>query len=164
MKRRIDMKIGMSPREQDVYFSLLNRGRTVTTIKQAASDQGITEGNARKVLFTLERKKVLYRIFEGCYVVIPPDMLYDRTGFINDPHIIIDHLMQVVSEKYYVGYQSAFHLHGAAHQLPFNLSVVVLRQRKPLNLGNIKIEFRKTSEKNCAVLSAFCSELSLTPT
>jgi predicted transcriptional regulator of viral defense system len=148
MKRKINLKIGMSPREQEAYFSLLNRERVVTTIKQVAADQGITEENARKVLFNLDRKKVLYRIFRGCYVVIPPDMLYKRSSFINDPHIIIDQLMEVIGQKYYVGYQSAANLYGAAHQLPFTLSVVVSKQRKPLSLGESKIEFRKISEKN----------------
>jgi len=136
----------MTHREQKVYFSLLNRERVVTTIKQVVLDQKISEGNARRVLFSLARKGALYRIFKGCYVVIPPDMLYDRSSFINDPYIIIDQLMETVNQKYYVAYQSAMHLHGIAHQLPFVLSVAVLKQRKPLKLGESKIEFRKVSE------------------
>jgi predicted transcriptional regulator of viral defense system len=148
MKRKIDLKVGMSPREQDVYFSLLNKERAVTTIGQVSSDHSITGENARKILFNLDRKKVIYRIFRGCYVVIPPDMLYKRSGFINDPHVIIDQLMEVIGGKYYVGYQSALHLHGLSHQLPFTLSVAVLKQRKPLVLGGSRIEFRKISEKN----------------
>ena len=47
----------MNPREQDVYFSLLNKERAVTTIRQVASDQGITEKNARKSIFGLAKKK-----------------------------------------------------------------------------------------------------------
>lgn len=146
--KRVELKIGMTSREQWVYFSLLNRERVVTTIKQVALDQKISEGNARRVLFSLARKGVLYRIFKGCYVVIPPDMLYDKSSFINDPYIIIDQLMEVVNQKYYVAYQSAIHLHGIAHQLPFALSVVVLKQRKPLKLGESRIEFRKVSKRD----------------
>ncbi len=146
--KRTKLNAGMTPREQGVYFSLLNREKVVTTIKQVALDQKISDGNARRVLFSLARKCILYRIFKGCYVVIPPDMLYDRSSFINDPHIIIDQLMEVVNQKYYVAYQSAMHLHGIAHQIPFTLSVAVLKQRKPLKLGESRIEFRKVSKRD----------------
>ncbi len=148
MRRKIDMEIGMSPREQDVYFSLLNKELGVATIKQVVSDHNISTENARKILFCMAKKKILYRIFKGCYIVIPPDMLYGKSDFINDPYMIIDQLMGVIGQKYYVGYQSAAQLHGAAHQLPFTLSVVVLKQRKSLKLGGSKIEFRKMSGKN----------------
>jgi len=146
--KRIELRIGMTPREQEVYFSLLNRERVVITIREVALDQKISEGNARKVLFSLARKGVLYRIFKGCYVVIPPDMLYKRSSFINDPHVIIEQLMEVLNQRYYVAYQSAMHLHGIAHQLPFTLSVAVLKQRKPLKLNESRIEFRKISERD----------------
>jgi predicted transcriptional regulator of viral defense system len=42
---------------------------------------------------------------------------------------------------YYVAYQSAAAIHGAAHQLPFALLVAVPRQRRPIEMGRAQIRF-----------------------
>ncbi|MCS4541422.1 MAG: hypothetical protein HY929_03725 [Euryarchaeota archaeon] len=142
-----DLRIKMSPREQEVYFSLINKERSVTSVEQIVKYQKIREGNARKILHNLTKKKILFRAGKGTYIVIPPDMLYNREKFVNDPYLIIDQLMQILNEKYYVGYQSAAHLHGIAEQLPMIVTVAVVRQRRPVQIGNSRIEFRKISEK-----------------
>jgi len=132
----------MSHKEQEVYFSLLNQERKIVTIKHLT---GMSEGYARKLLFNLSRKKALYRIAKGCYILIPSDMIANPSKFINDPCIIMDQLMGVFEEKYYVGYQSAAYLHGIAEQIPFTVSVAIQDQRRPLRIGSQKIEFRKVS-------------------
>ncbi|MFW6120298.1 MAG: type IV toxin-antitoxin system AbiEi family antitoxin domain-containing protein, partial [Petrotogales bacterium] len=103
-------------------------------------------GYARKMLFSLNKKGALYRIAKGCYIVIPPDMIANPSKFINDPYLVIDQLMEIFDEKYYVGYQSAAQLHGIAEQMPLSVSVVVLNQRRPLHFGNQRIGFRKVSK------------------
>ncbi len=146
-KKLRDLKIKMSPREQEAYFSLVNKEKSVATAGQIAKDQRIKEGNARKILHSLARKKILFRAGKGIYIVIPPDMLYDREKFVNDPYLLIDQLMQTLGERYYVGYQSAAQLHGIAEQLPMVAIVAVVRQRRPIRMGNSRIEFRKISDK-----------------
>lgn len=148
MRKKLgDLKIKMSPREQEAYFSLLNREKSVVTAEQIAKDQSINEGNARKILHSLARKKILFRVGKGIYIVIPPDMLYDREKFVNDPYLVIDQLMQTLNERYYVGYQSAAQLHGIAEQLPMAAVVAVVRQRRTILMGNSRIEFKKISDK-----------------
>ena len=132
----------MSHKEQEIYFSLLNREKKVVSINQLS---GMNRGYARKMLFSLNKKGALYRIAKGCYIVIPPDMIANPLKFINDPYLVIDQLMEIFDEKYYVGYQNAAQLHGIAEQLPLSISVVVLNQRRPLPFGNQRIDFRKTS-------------------
>jgi len=133
----------MSHKEQEIYFSLLNREKTVVSINQLS---GMNRGYARKMLFSLNKKGALYRIAKGCYIVIPPDMMANPLKFINDPYLVLDQLMEIFDEKYYVGYQSAAQLHGIAEQMPLSVSVVVLNQRRPLHFGNQRIDFRKASK------------------
>lgn len=132
----------MSHKEQEVYFSLLNQERKVVTPKHLT---GMSEGYARKLLFNLSKKEALYRVAKGCYILIPPDMIANPSQFINDPCFIMDQLMGVFEEKYYVGYQSAAYIHGIAEQIPFTVSIAVQNQRRPLRIGSQKIEFRKVS-------------------
>jgi predicted transcriptional regulator of viral defense system len=70
-------------------------------------------------------------------------VLYGRRTYVADPHLILDELMQSNSSDglYYVAYQSAAAIHGAAHQLPFILLVAVPQQRRPIDLGRARIQF-----------------------
>ena len=90
------------------------------------------------------RKGALYRIGKGKYVVIPADVLYQRKRYAGNLVILIDRLIQ---GRYYVGYQSAARFYGIAHQIPFDTSVVILKERRPIGLGSAKIRFIKISEK-----------------
>jgi predicted transcriptional regulator of viral defense system len=70
-------------------------------------------------------------------------VLYGRRSYVVDPHLILDELMQSngADGRYYVAYQSAAAIHGAAHQLPFVLLVAVPQQRRPIELGRARIQF-----------------------
>jgi len=133
----------MSHKEQEIYFSLLNMGKKVVSINQLSS---MSRGYARKMLFSLNKKGALYRIAKGCYIVISPDMIANPLKFINDPYLVLDQLMEIFDEKYYVGYQSAAQLHGIAEQMPLSISVIILNQKRPLHFGNQRINFRKVSK------------------
>ncbi|MEA1924624.1 MAG: type IV toxin-antitoxin system AbiEi family antitoxin [Candidatus Altiarchaeota archaeon] len=135
------LKIQMSHTEQTAYFSLLKNGIVVVNAKILSSTLRIPEKRAMNLLVALSRKGVMQRIAKGQYALIPADVLYDRKGFVNDPYIISDQLMDNLREKYYISYQSAAHLHGAAEQLPFTAFIAVLKQRRPINVGNKRIQF-----------------------
>jgi len=134
-------KIQMSHTEQTAYFSLLRKGIVVANASILSSILEIQIKRAMNLLIALSNKGVVQRIGKGQYALIPADILYGRKSFINDPHIITDQLMKNRGEKYYVGYQSAAHLHGAAEQLPFTTFIAVLKQRRPIKVGNNKIQF-----------------------
>lgn len=135
------LKIQMSHTEQTAYFSLLKNGIVVTNAKILSSILGIPMKRAMNLLVILSKKGVMQRVAKGQYAIIPADVLYGRKGFVNDPFIISDQLMENLKEKYYVGYQSAAHLHGTAEQLPFTTFIAVLKQRRPIKVGNKKIQF-----------------------
>ncbi len=135
------LKIQMSHTEQTAYFSLLKNGIVVANVNLLSSILGIPKKRAMNLLIVLSKKGIVQRIAKGQYALIPADVLYDRKGFVNDPYLISNQLMENLGEKYYIGYQSAAHLHGAAEQLPFTTFIAVLKQKRSIKVGNKKIQF-----------------------
>ena len=135
--------IQLSHLEQTIYFACQRQGINLLDADVATRLVDVSRKHVVNLLSSMARKGALYRIGRGRYVVIPPDVLYGRKGYVIDPHLIIDELMRADGEgdAYYVAYQSAATLHGAAHQLPFALMVAVPRQRRPIELGQTQIAF-----------------------
>jgi predicted transcriptional regulator of viral defense system len=136
-------RIHLTPREQELYFALLNKGQWVLSTQDAMRVVGIREGHAWKVLHSLHRKGALARAAKGLYVITPPDALHARHRNVGDPFRLIDQLLRALNLPYYVGYMSAAFLHGAAHQLPFHLEVATPHPRRPVRLGSARVVFHK---------------------
>jgi len=135
--------IQLSHLEQTIYFACQRQGINLLDADVATRLVDVSRKHAVNLLSSMARKGALYRIGRGRYVVIPPDVLYGRKGYVIDPHLIIDEVMRADGEgdAYYVAYQSAATLHGAAHQLPFALMVAVPQQRRSIELGQAQIAF-----------------------
>ena len=135
--------IQLSHLEQTIYFACQRQGVNVLNADVVTHLTQVSRKHAVNLLSSMARKGALYRIGRGRYVLIPPDVLYERKSYVVDPHRIIDELMTAsgTGDLYYVAYQSAAAIHGAAHQLPFVLMVAVSRQRRPIQLGQAQIQF-----------------------
>lgn len=140
-------RITLSHTEQTVYFALLKHGSVVVNSGILASSLKIPFARAKNLLSILAKKGALSRIGKGRYVVIPPDVLYERKSFVQDPYIVVDSFMENLNEKYYIAYQSAAHLHGIAEQLPFIVRAAVLKQRKSFSVGKTKVEYVTLKQK-----------------
>lgn len=136
---KVAKTLELSPMEQDSYFLLLRKGIWVVTAEKLSEQLDIPKTYSKNILANLARKGVLARFGKGKYVVISPDVVYQRKGYIADPIMILDQLMD--NEPYYVAYQSASYIHGIAHQLPFVTNVAVMKQRRSLKVGNSVIKF-----------------------
>lgn len=135
--------IQLSHLEQTIYFACQRQGINLLDADIATRLVDVSREHAVNLLSSMARKRALHRIGRGRYVVIPPDVLYGRNTYVVDPHVIIDELLVAdgAGDAYYVAYQSAATLHGAAHQLPFALMVAVPQQRRPIELGRAQIDF-----------------------
>ena len=142
MARQPDL-IHLSHLEQTIYFACQRRGLNLLNADVAMRLVDVSRKHAVNLLSSMARKGALYRIGRGRYAVISPDVLYQRKSYVVDPHLIIDELMKAngAGDAYYVAYQSAAAIHGAAHQLPFALMVATARQRRPIELGQARIQF-----------------------
>jgi predicted transcriptional regulator of viral defense system len=135
--------IQLSHLEQTIYFASQRQGVHLLDADFAADLVDISRRHAVNLLASMAQKGALHRVGRGRYAVIPPDVLYGRRSYVVDPHLILDELMQSNGADgcYYVAYQSAAAIHGAAHQLPFVLLVAVPQQRRPIELGRARIQF-----------------------
>jgi predicted transcriptional regulator of viral defense system len=135
--------IQLSHLEQTIYFASQRQGVHLLDADFATDLVDISRRHAVNLLASMAQKGALHRVGRGRYAVIPPDVLYGRRSYVVDPHLILDELMQSngADGRYYVAYQSAAAIHGAAHQLPFVLLVAVPQQRRPIELGRARIQF-----------------------
>jgi predicted transcriptional regulator of viral defense system len=135
--------IQLSHLEQTIYFASQRQGIHLLDADLASDLVGISRRHAVNLLASMAQKGALHRVGRGRYAVIPPDVLYGRRSYVADPHLILDELMQAngADGLYYVAYQSAAAIHGAAHQLPLALLVAIPQQRRPIELGRARIQF-----------------------
>jgi len=135
--------IQLSHLEQTIYFASQRQGVHLLDADVVTDLVGVSRQHAVNLLASMARKGALHRAGRGRYAVVAPDVLYGRRSYVVDPHLILDELMQAngADSLYYVAYQSAAAIHGAAHQLPFALLVAVPQQRRPIELGQTRIQF-----------------------
>jgi predicted transcriptional regulator of viral defense system len=106
----------------------------------------------QKALERMQRKNRVARLRRGFFVIVPLE--YIRRGA-PPAEWYIDALMRRENKPYYVGLLSAARYHGAAHQQPQELQVVVGKQVRPLRVRNSRIRFIQKSR--------FSSEMDIVP-
>lgn len=92
----------------------------------------------RMALHRLQAKKIIMRIHEKFYLIVPIE--YRKAGTL-PPTWFIDALMDNLNCEYYVGLLSAASLQGAAHQQPQQFQIVVNKILRPVEKRRIDIRF-----------------------
>lgn len=128
----------LSPIEERAYFGMLKQGNAIVSTSELASLLRVSKPYSMKLLASLNRKGVVFRIGRGRYVLIPADAVYERKSFVGDPVIIAS---QLLSGDYCVAYQSAANLHGLAEQLPFVTTVAIPYRKRPIAIGSSRLDF-----------------------
>lgn len=132
----------LSPLQQTAYFAAVRQGLHLLEADDVSRLVGVSQSHANKLVAEMAQKGALQRVGRGQYAVIPADVLYGRQAYVADPYQIIDALAREPGEPgYYVAYQSAALVYGAAQQLPQALLVAVPRQRRSVTMGVSRIEF-----------------------
>jgi len=129
----------LSPIEQNAYFALLKRGSIIARAKDLSSALDVPFSWAKNILSKLAKRGAAQRVGRGKYLVIPADVLYGRKSYVADPLVLVSELMK--GTYYYVAYCSAAHVHGLTEQMSFKTTVAVLKQMRPIRVGNIFVSF-----------------------
>ena len=129
----------LSQVEQKAYFALLKRGSVIASAEDLSSALGVSQVWAKNILPKLAKNGAVQRVGRGKYAVIPADVLYGRKSYVADPLVLVSDLLK--GTEYYVAYYSAAHVHGLTEQMPFKTTVAVLKQMRPLRVGNIFVSF-----------------------
>ncbi len=122
---------------------LLAKGRCTFTLDEA--QQALEKSRSAVVLSIehLRQKKSVISPAKGFYVIVLPE--YRRYGCLPAEYFI-PYLMQYWDESYYVCLVSAASYHGASHQQPQTLQVMLKRSKQAILCGKVKINFFKNSD------------------
>jgi len=118
--------------------ALLAVGVHAFTTSDAAAAAEIKQDSARPALARLIKSRLIFSPARGLYIPIPPEF---RSWGAVPALWFIDSLMVHLDRTYYVGYLSAAELHGAAHQRPQALQVVVDRDLRDRSFGRVRLRF-----------------------
>ncbi len=131
-------------------LDLAARGRHHFTTEEAAAALGSSPPTVRAALRRLKAKGEIAAPYRGFHVIVPPE--YRRLGCLPAEQFV-SQLMQHLGEPYYVALLSAAELHGAAHQRPQALQVMVKTNRRALECGEVRVQFisRKDMEGTAVV-------------
>jgi predicted transcriptional regulator of viral defense system len=132
-------QLKLSPVEQKAYFALLKHGSIIAKAEDLSLALGVSCVWAKNILSKLARHGAAQRVGRGKYAVIPADVLYGRKSYVADPLVLVSELMK--GTEYYVAYYKAAHVRGLTEQMPFKTTVAVLKQIRPIRVGNIFVSF-----------------------
>lgn len=126
------------PRGRDYVDGLAAAGRHLFTSTDAQNALGVSAEAAKLALNRLIRHGVIASPARGFYVIVPPE--YRTLGCLPAEQFI-PALMQRIGEPYYAGLLSAAQYHGAAHHRPQEFQVLLLRPRRPIRCGRVRVTF-----------------------
>lgn len=118
--------------------ALLAAGVHAFTTSDAAAAAEIRQDSARPALARLINNGLAFSPARGLYIPIPPEF---RSWGAVPALWFIDPLMTHLNRTYYVAYLSAAEFHGAAHQRPQALQVVVDRDLRDRSFGRVRVRF-----------------------
>jgi len=125
-------------RASDYIDQLAGQGHHHFTTEMAKAALGGTASAVRSQIQRLRAAGAVASPVRSFHVIVPPE--YRRLGCLPAEHFI-HQLMTTWMEPYYVGLLSAAERHGAAHQRPQALQVMVRRNRRPVACGQVRIDF-----------------------
>lgn len=125
-------------RAEQYIDDLVASGRHHFTTEAAVEAIGAGEDAVRAQLRRLKLRGRIASPIRSFHVVVPPE--YRRLGCLPAEHFI-DQLMAVLREPYYVALLSAAERHGAAHQRPQSLQVMVRTNRPNIECGQVRVTF-----------------------
>lgn len=125
-------------RAEQYIDTLAATGRSHFTTEAAVAAIGGSEAAVRAQLRRLKQHGQIASPMRSFHVLVPPESR--RLGCPPAEHFI-DQLMESLGEPYYVALLSAAERHGAAHQRPQALQVMVPKNRPPIECGAVRVLF-----------------------
>ncbi len=125
-------------RAEEYIEDLAAEGRYHFTTDNALKAIGGSDAAVRAQLRRLKHRGRIASPMRSFHVIVPPE--YKRIGCLPAEQFV-DQLMEELGESYYVALLSAAERHGAAHQRPQSLQVMVRKNRPDIECGQVRIVF-----------------------
>lgn len=125
-------------RARDYISGLAASGRYSFASGDARKALGVSADAAKLALNRLIREKEIASPARGFYVAVPPE--YRSLGCLPADQFI-PALMERAGLSYYASLLSAAQYHGAAHHRPQQFQVMLPKARRPIQCGQVRVEF-----------------------
>jgi len=125
-------------RAEEYIEDLAAHGRYHFTTDDALGAIGGSGAAVRAQLRRLKDRGRIASPMRSFHVIVPPE--YKQLGCLPAEHFV-DQLMEKLGEPYYVALLSAAERHGAAHQRPQSLQVMVRKNRPAIECGQVRVVF-----------------------
>lgn len=132
------VKMESSLYARDYINGLAAAGRHHFTSQGAREALGVSADAARLALNRLARQKLIASPARGFYVIVPPE--YRSLGCLPADQFIPE-LMMYAGQPYYGGLLSAAQYHGAAHHRPQEFQVMLIKARRAIQCGKVRVAF-----------------------
>lgn len=139
-------------RAEQYIDDLAAQGRHHFTTSAAIEAIGGNDDAVRAQLRRLKQRGRIASPMRSFHVAVPPE--YRRMGCLPAERFI-DQLMRYLEEPYYVALLSAAERHGAAHQRPQSLQVMVPKNRPPVECGQVRVLFSARGDLERMPVSTF---------
>ena len=127
-KFKEEYKKGLTQRESVLISALARQDRKIFSIEDA---RAVTEGDAKKMMSSLIKKKWVLPLKRGLYAIVPLDVgVKGADSFILHNFVIASHLV----EPYYIAYWSALNHHGLSEQIPRTTFIATTKPKMPLTI------------------------------
>jgi len=127
-KFKEEYKKGLTQRESLLISALARQDRKIFSTEDA---RAVTEGNAKKMMSSLIKKKWVLPLKRGLYAIVPLDVgVKGADSFILHNFVIASHLVQ----PYYIAYWSALNHHGLSEQIPRTTFIATTKPKMPLTI------------------------------
>ena len=113
-------------------------GRYHFSAAEMAKALSISRDAARMSLHRLAKRRLVASPARGFYTVIPPE--YRSIGSLPADQFL-PALMEWRKTRYYAGLLTAAQYHGAAHHRPQVFQAMVEKNRRPIQVGTVRIHF-----------------------
>ncbi|MBI4600509.1 MAG: type IV toxin-antitoxin system AbiEi family antitoxin [Planctomycetes bacterium] len=125
-------------RGREYVDGLASRGRHHLSAAEAIATLRGGASAVRAQLRRLKAQGLLAEPVRGFLVIVPSE--YRHLGCLPAEQFV-PQLLDLAAEPYYIALLSAAHRHGAAHQRPQAVQVMVRKNRAPIECGKVRVEF-----------------------
>ncbi|MBI4334219.1 MAG: hypothetical protein HY673_23400 [Chloroflexi bacterium] len=127
----------LGSRGSGLLSELARQGKRLFTFQEAAAVYGSEDGNLRKLLFTLVKRRWLQRIEKGKYLLLPLEA-GRKAEWTEHEFLIASYLVS----PYYIGFRSALNYYGYTEQVSRSVFIASPRRKFKPSLEILGVTYR----------------------
>lgn len=136
MTKEIQKRLGLGKKSAQLLSELAEHNKSIFTLDEAVKILKEKRSSVVKLLHDLARKKWLFRISKGRYIILPLEA-GAKPEFTEHEFIIASHLIT----PHYISYWSALNYYGFTEQVSKTIFVASTKRKKEKDLMGLRFRF-----------------------